>query len=93
MSANKQQKPPNAGKGRVKGVSNKVTKQLKDMILGALDDAGGQKYLAERAKDPRTAGAFLGLVAKVLPMQVTGANGGPLVFERIVREIVEPKKP
>lgn len=83
--------PPKPTRSR-KGVPNKVTKELKDMILGALDDAGGQEYLASRAKDPRTASAFLTLIGKVLPMQVTGANGGPLVFDRIVREIVEPKK-
>ncbi len=79
-----------AGPGRPKGIPNKVTKALKDMILGALDDAGGQEYLAARAVDPRTASAFLGLVSKVLPMQVTGPNGGAIVFERIVREIVDP---
>lgn len=66
--------------GSRKGVPNKVTKQLKDMILGALDAAGGVDYLTERANDPKTAGAFLQLVGKVLPMQVTGESGGPVVF-------------
>jgi hypothetical protein len=84
----KGEKKPNQGK---RG-PNKTTVALKEMILGALDDAGGQKYLAGCASDPRTATAFLGLVGKVLPLQVTGANGGPMVFERIVREIVEPAK-
>jgi hypothetical protein len=70
-------KPPAKGGSR-KGIPNKVTKQLKDMILGALNDAGGQSYLAERATDPRTASAFLTLVGKVLPMQVTGDGGGPV---------------
>lgn len=79
------------GPGRPKGSQNKVTAQLKDMILGALDDAGGQKYLADCAADPKTAGAFLTLVGKVLPLQVTGKDGGALVFEKIVREIVKPK--
>jgi hypothetical protein len=35
----------NAGKGRKAGVPNKLTKDLKAMILGALSDAGGQSYL------------------------------------------------
>lgn len=61
--------------GKPKGAVNKSTAQLKDMILQALDKAGGAKYLEERAKDPRTASAFLSLVGKVLPMQVTGEGG------------------
>lgn len=67
-----------AGPGRPKGVPNKQTAQLKDMILKALDGAGGVTYLEKRANDPRTAAAFLGLVGKVLPMQVTGEGGGPI---------------
>lgn len=75
--------PASAGKRQPKGGSrkgrpNKVTRELKEMILGALDDAGGQQYLAERARDPRTASAFLTLVGKVLPLAVTGADGGPV---------------
>lgn len=66
--------------GSRKGIPNRVTKELKDMILGALDKAGGETYLMERAQDPKTASAFLTLVGKVLPMQVTGANGGPIVI-------------
>ena len=71
-------KPPAAGKGRVKGSVNKNTGAIKDMILTALSDAGGSDYLLARANDPKTASAFLGLVGKVLPMQVTGADGNPL---------------
>lgn len=58
--------------GSRKGVPNKVTRELKELILGALDAAGGVDYLTERANDPRTASAFLGLVGKVLPMTVQG---------------------
>ena len=59
---------PGPGPGRPKGVPNKNTAAIKDMILEALDGAGGVQYLQDRAKDPRTAAAFLGLVGKVLPM-------------------------
>lgn len=62
-------KPPEKGGSR-KGIPNKNTKAIKDMILQALSDAGGVDYLVERAQDPRTASAFLGLVGKVLPTQV-----------------------
>jgi hypothetical protein len=56
-----------------------VTAELKDLILGALDDAGGQAYLATQAKE--NPGAFLSLVGKVLPLKVTGKDGGPLVVQ------------
>jgi hypothetical protein len=66
--------------GSRKGIPNKVTKQLKEMILGALDDAGGQTYLQECAMDPRTRSAFLTLIGKVLPSEQRLANpdGSPL---------------
>ena len=59
----------------------KATAQLKELILGALDEAGGVQYLLERANDPRTASAFLGLVGKVLPMTVTSDPDAPLKVE------------
>lgn len=82
-------KPPAKGGSR-KGIPNKVTKELKDMILSALDGAGGVGYLQERAADPRTASAFLTLVGKVLPMTVQGSGpDGSHVFKVIERRIVK----
>ncbi|MDO9131983.1 hypothetical protein [Hydrogenophaga sp.] len=61
---------------------NKATKELKEMILSALDGAGGVEYLVERANDPRTASAFIALVGKVLPMTIAGTgDNGALVVE------------
>lgn len=65
--------------GRQKGSPNKLTKQLKDMILEALDESGGVEYLKQTAIDHPT--AFLTLVGKVLPLQVTGSDGGPLIVQ------------
>jgi hypothetical protein len=62
--------------GRQKGTPNKLTGALKDMILSALDKAGGVDYLLTQADDNPT--AFLTLVGKVLPLQVTGEDGGPI---------------
>lgn len=79
MGARKGTKPPAMGMGRPKGSQNKMTIELKDMILTALSEAGGVKYLKDRAID--TPGPFLTLVGKVLPLQVAGVNGGPLIIE------------
>ena len=62
--------------GRKKGTPNKLTGDVRAMILGALEDVGGRKYLVTQAKQNPT--AFLTLVGKVLPMQVTGKDGGPI---------------
>lgn len=75
------QKGKKAGPGRPKGALNKVNAELKDMILGALSDAGGQKYLAEQARN--NPGPFLALIGKVLPHQITGEGGGPVVIQEV----------
>ena len=78
--------------GSRKGKPNKATAELKDMILKALDGAGGVDYLVDRAIDPRTASAFLSLVGRVLPMTVAGDKDNPLtVITKIERVIVSPK--
>lgn len=75
--------------GKPKGALNHTTKALKDMILGALDDNGGQKYLSERAKDQP--GPFMALLGKVLPTQITGENGGPVKFEGLTDDELKRK--
>ena len=91
-------KPKNTGKfgkgnaGKPKGALQKSTKQLKDMILQALDKSGGVDYLEARANDPKTAGAFLSLIGKVLPMTIAGDADNPLkMITTIERVIVRPK--
>lgn len=64
--------------GKPKGATNKLNREVKQMILDALEGAGGVDYLIERAGDPRTASAFLTLVGKVLPLQVSGVDGGAI---------------
>ena len=66
-----------AGKGRPKGVVNKTTAAIKDMIVQALDKAGGVDYLHRQAKENPV--AFMGLVGKVIPLQVT--NDAPVKIE------------
>lgn len=70
----KGEKRPNQGK---RG-PNKTTGQLKEMILQALDKAGGVDYLLTCAHDEKSRNAFLTLVGKVLPMTVAGDPANPL---------------
>lgn len=74
--------------GRVKGTPNKVPAALKDMILQALANVGGVKYLEQQAKK-RNPAPFLALVGKVLPLQVKTDGGDPKVPppERVVDEL------
>ena len=64
----------NAGKGRPKGIPNKNTAALKDMILCALDKKGGVDYLVKQADANPV--AFMSLIGRVLPMTVAGHDGG-----------------
>ena len=78
----------NRGKGRIKGVPNKATKALKDMILGALDDAGGQDYLRRQSIENPT--AFMTLIGKVLPTTIN-ADVNARIVDGIEHVIVDPK--
>ena len=62
--------------GKPKGAVSKNTKAIKDMILMALENAGGVAYLTECATNEKTQTAFLGLVGKVMPMQVDASLSG-----------------
>lgn len=62
------------GQGRPKGMPNKNTALIREMVAQALDQAGGVDYLVRVAES--NPGPFLGLVGKVLPIQVTGEDGG-----------------
>lgn len=73
----------NAGKGRPKGVPNKLTKAVKEMILGALDRAGGEDYLLVQANENPQ--AFMTLLGKILPAEIKaevgGPEGGPIIVQ------------
>ena len=74
------------GAGRPPGSQNKISLPLKQMILTALDEAGGVDYLKRLAIE--NSSAFASLVSKVLPttLQADGSNGGPQVitFQRVI---------
>lgn len=78
-------KPFAAGNpGKPKGATTKSVALIRDMIAQALNNAGGVEYLTERANDPRTASAFLSLVGKAMPVQVTGEGGGALGMTLVI---------
>ncbi len=54
--------------GSRKGIPNKVSSDIREMIRGALDAGGGQKWLQEQMKaNPK---AFMALIGKIVPQQV-----------------------
>lgn len=78
-------KPPAAGKGRVKGSLNKTTRTAKEAIALAAEKLGGAERLVAWAKeDPLNERAFWSTIyPKLLPLQLTGADGGPVQVARI----------
>src|SRR5215469_9715978 len=84
----------NAGRGRPKGSPNKLSGDVKAMILAALDEVGGKTYLVEQAqKNPN---GFLTLVGKVLPMQQEYGAGRALAAPsgsvNLIVNFVEPRR-
>lgn len=70
--------------GSRKGKPNILTRDIKEMILDALNHAGGAEYLYMHALDnPK---AFLALVGKALPMTVTGDPNNPVGITVNIRQ-------
>jgi hypothetical protein len=90
-----------AGAGRPRGSKNKISLALKEMILTALDEAGGVDYLKRLAIE--NSSAFASLLGRVLPttLQASESDGGApttLTFTRVIvwpdgRREVEGKTP
>ena len=74
-------RPP--GAGRKPGSSNKTTVAAKEAIANAAAELGGSDRLVAWAKeDPKHESIFWGTIyPKLLPLQVTGEGGGPMVIE------------
>lgn len=65
--------------GRKKGTQNKATAEIKDMIRGALDAAGGQDYLKRQSTDNPV--AFMGLIGKIIPADVNNKLTGSFTIK------------
>ena len=93
MTASKEQRnrPPNAGNGRPKGAKNKLNRELREMILTALEEAGGVDYLVKQTKEnPRV---FMALLGRLVPREVTGPDGADLIPPVPTRIIIHPVRP
>ena len=56
------------------------------MVLAALSEAGGVECLTRQAE--KNPAAFMTLLGKVLPMQVTGVDSEPLQIQWIATDVV-----
>lgn len=86
MPAAKGVKPPNAGKGRPKGVPNKTTQSAREAFALAFDKTGGYEGLTNWAIENPT--EFYKLYARLIPVEHVGAGGeGPIAT--IVKHVYE----
>lgn len=77
--------PPNAGKGREKGVPNKITRAFKEATLRAFDKAGGDDAYVAWAIANRT--DFYKICARLIPHEVVGpGDKGEHLIKTVVDE-------
>lgn len=69
-----------SGQGRPKGTPNRLTASVKEAIEAAAQGLGGASRLEAWAREaPENEKAFwTSIYPKLLPLQVTGKDGGPL---------------
>lgn len=79
---------PRPGGGRKKGVPNKINQGVKEMLLEALEGAGGVEYLITQAlKNPN---AFMGLIGRILPSEMKNTIEGGITVN-VVTNVPEQK--
>lgn len=80
--------------GKPKGAINKTTRAAKDAIEAAAEALGGAERLtAWVQEDPANERVFWGTIyPKLLPLQVTGKDDGPIEYTVITRKIVKAEK-
>lgn len=64
--------------GRQPGSTNKITGDIKAMVVGALAGVGGTEYLMRQAEE--NPAAFMSLVGRVLPLQIVGDPDNPVTY-------------
>lgn len=66
--------PPGPGPGRPKGVQNKITRCMREIMREAFEQAGGVEYLVQQSKAEPV--AFMALVGKIIPQEIKGDING-----------------
>lgn len=75
------------GTGRKKGQPNKITKTIREAVLeavqpGACHEHGFAGWLIERSQGGiEDRKIFAGVVSRVIPVEITGAGGGPIKID------------
>lgn len=71
--------------GRPKGATNKFTRDMREMIFQAFENAGGVEYLTTQAAENPV--AFMALLGKIVPKEVALT-----VDESLAERIAERRK-
>lgn len=81
-SAFKKGQPRPANAGRKKGTKNKFTTDMKAAVMEAFNRLGGADFFVAigKSKVPSNRRALVGLFGKMLPLELTGENGGAIII-------------
>lgn len=84
--------PPNKGKGRKKGVPNKITRAFKDAVLNVFNKLGGEGHMLVWARENPT--EYYKIAARLIPQEarIADQNGNALdntITVNIVRPVIE----
>lgn len=77
----------NAGKGRPRGVPNKVTKAFKTAVLDAFYELGGTQGLVKWGK--RNPTEFYKIAARLIPHEVIGAGDNGEILVKTIQHVHE----
>jgi hypothetical protein len=66
--------------GRAKGTPNKITVSMKEAVLGAFNDMGGQAAFVKWGNtNLDTRKAFYSIAARLIPTELVGKDGADLI--------------